>query len=291
MTVLNALTFDVEEYFQVTGFASHVSPDHWDLYELRAEASTDALLDLLAAAGVRATFFVLGWLAERRPALVRRIAAAGHEVASHGYWHRLVTGQTPGGFRADVRRAKVVLEHALGRSVTGYRAPSFSIAPWCDWAFEVLVEEGYEFDSSVAVGRPASCGHLAADGLPFVMETPAGPLREYPLPAIRMLGRSVPVGGGGYFRLAPYALTRFALRQLNGAGTPVCVYLHPWELDENQPRLRVPHGKAFRHRINLHRTRPRLGRLLSDFRFDTLTASMESLLGPAGCRPALRLAA
>src|SRR5262245_43682226 len=191
MTVLNALTFDVEEYFQVTGFAGHVAPEHWDLYEPRAERCTDDLLDLLAAAGVRATFFVLGWIAARRPALIRRIAAAGHEVASHGYWHRLVTTQTPAEFRSDVRRAKAVLENALGRPVAGYRAPSFSIAPWCDWAFEVLVEEGHEFDSSVAVGRRVSCGQLTADGRPFVMETLAGPLREFPLPAIRLVGRSV----------------------------------------------------------------------------------------------------
>lgn len=276
--VTNALTFDVEEYFQVTGFAGHVSPDHWDLYEPRAERSTIELLDLLAAAGVRATFFVLGWLAARRPPLVRRIAAAGHEVASHGYWHQPVTAQTPREFRRDVREAKVILEDALGRPVVGYRAPSFSIAPWCDWAFEVLVDAGYEFDSSVAAGRRESCGHLAADGLPCVLETPAGPLAEYPLPAVRLPGRSIPVGGGGYFRLMPYALTRLALGSLNAAGVPACVYLHPWEFDPDQPRLRVARGREFRHRVNLHRTRPRLERLLADFRFDTVSASMGAMV-------------
>jgi polysaccharide deacetylase family protein (PEP-CTERM system associated) len=291
MTITNALTFDVEEYFQVTGFAGAVSPHHWDLYEPRAKPFTNDVLDLLAAAGVRATFFVLGWVARRCPGLVRRIAADGHEVASHGYWHQLVTTQTPDQFRADVRAAKEALEETIGRRVVGYRAPSFSIAPANDWAFEVLVEEGYEFDSSVAAGRRTSCGHLAADGRPFVMETPAGPLREYPLPTVRCLGRSVPVGGGGYFRLTPYAVTRHALRSLNSAGVPACVYLHPWEFDADQPRLSVPGGKAFRHRVNLDLTRPRLERLLADFRFNTLTASMEEMLGKPVATQPLRLAA
>jgi polysaccharide deacetylase family protein (PEP-CTERM system associated) len=291
MTLLNALTFDLEEYFQVTGFAGQVAPAHWDLYEPRAERSTDELLEMLAAADMRATFFILGWVAQRCRGLVRRIAAVGHEVASHGYWHQLVTTQTAGEFRADVRAAKAVLEDAIGRPVVGYRAPSFSIAPACDWAFEVLVEEGYEFDSSVAAGRSASCGYLASDGRPFVMTTPGGPLREYPLPTARWLGRSVPVGGGGYFRLMPYWLTRHALRTLNAAGAPVCVYLHPWEFDPEQPRLRVPRGRAFRHRVNLHETRPRLERLLQDFEFDTLTASMLQALGPKPERTLRRIAA
>lgn len=289
MDVINALTFDVEEYFQVTGFAGAVSPHHWDLYEPRAGQFTNEILDLLAAAGVRATFFVLGWVARRCPGLVRRIAADGHEVASHGYWHQPVTTQTPDKFRADVRAAKDLLEETIGRRVAGYRAPSFSIAPACDWAFDVLVEEGYEFDSSVAAGRRASSGHLAPGGRPFVMEMPAGPLREYPLPTVRWLGRSVPVGGGGYFRLMPYAVTRHALRSLNAADVPACVYLHPWEMDVEQPRLTVPASKSWRHRVNLDETRPRLERLLRDFRFDTVTASMDWVLGPTTAVPAVQL--
>jgi polysaccharide deacetylase family protein (PEP-CTERM system associated) len=288
MTPLNALTFDVEEYFQVTGFVGSVAPAHWDLYEPRAERSTDHLLDLLAAADVRATFFVLGWVAKRCPRLVRRIDRAGHEVASHGYWHQPVTTQTPDQFRHDVRAAKAVLENTLGRPVAGYRAPSFSIAPDRLWAFEIVVEEGHEFDSSVAAGRRSSCGHLAPDGRPFVMETPAGPLREFPLPTARWFGRSVPVGGGGYFRLMPYGLTRRALRKLNAAGTPICVYLHPWELDPEQPRLRVSRLKAFRHTVNLHRTAPRLERLLGEFRFDTIFAALDHFLTTT--RPAAPLA-
>jgi polysaccharide deacetylase family protein (PEP-CTERM system associated) len=277
-STLNALTFDVEEYFQVTGFAGTVDPALWDLYQSRAERSTDELLAVLDTRQVRATFFVLGWLAVRRPNLVRRIAAAGHEIASHGYWHQLVTSQTRDQFRADVRASKVVLEDALGRPVTGYRAPSFSISPKCDWAFQVLVEEGYQFDSSVATGRRQSSGHLSVDGRPFVIRTPAGPLREFPLPAARYLGRSVPIGGGGYFRLAPYQFTRRALRRLNESGAPACVYLHPWEIDSEQPRLTVPFSKAWRHRVNLHRTGPRLARLLRDLRFDTLSNVMDRCL-------------
>jgi polysaccharide deacetylase family protein (PEP-CTERM system associated) len=278
---LNALTFDVEEYFQVNGFAGAVDPALWGLYEPRAERSTDELLAVLNAANVRATFFVLGWLARRRPGLVRRIAAAGHEVASHGYWHQLVTTRSRDQFRADVRAAKAVLEDALGGPVTGYRAPSFSISPSCDWAFGVLVEEGYRFDSSVATGRRHSCGHLAFDGKPFVIRTSSGSLREFPMPAGRLLSRSVPVGGGGYFRLMPYRLTRRSLRRLNAYGTPACVYLHPWEIDGDQPRLTVPVSKAFRHRVNLHRTLPRLERLLRDFRFDTVSAAMAMHLDAA----------
>jgi succinoglycan biosynthesis protein ExoA len=273
---VNALSFDIEEYFQVTGFAGHVRPSHWDLYEPRAEQSTERLLEMLAAADVRATFFVLGWLANRCPRLVRRIADAGHEVASHGYWHQLVTTQSLEQFRSDVRAAKAVLEDIVGRPVVGYRAPSFSISPDRAWAFEVLVEEGHEFDSSM---------QRSSDGRPFVMETPAGPLTEFPLPTVR----GIPVGGGGYFRLMPYWLTRRSLRRINADGTPACVYLHPWEIDPDQPRLRAPFVKSWRHRVNLRRTEPRLEQLVRDFRFGTMSAVMGRAETPS--RPAMRVAA
>jgi polysaccharide deacetylase family protein (PEP-CTERM system associated) len=276
VTIINALTFDVEEYFQVTGFAGRVAPAHWDFYESRVGRSTADILDVLAAADRRATFFILGWVARRCPRLVRSIHEAGHEVAAHGYWHQLVTTQAPAQFRADVRAAKDVLEDLIGEPVTGYRAPSFSIAPGCAWAFEVLAEEGYRIDSSVAAGRRTACGHLAPDGCPFLLKTASGTLQEYPLPTVRWLGRPVPVGGGGYFRLFPYAVTHRALHGLNAAGRPFAVYLHPWEFDPGQPRLRLPLTKAFRHYVNLRRTRPRLERLLADFRFDTLSASLEA---------------
>jgi polysaccharide deacetylase family protein (PEP-CTERM system associated) len=272
--LLNALTFDVEDYFQVTGFAQFIDAATWPHYEPRVEPSTRLILDLLAAAGVKATFFILGWVARRHPALVRAIRDAGHEIASHGDRHQLVTTQSPAEFRADVRRAKDVLEDLTGGAVVGYRAPSFSIAPDRAWAFEVLVEEGYAFDSSVAAGRRDSCGDRAGAGVPFVMHTPSGPLTEYPLPTVRWLGRQVPVGGGGYFRLYPYALTRRALRGLNAAARPFAVYLHPWEFDPGQPRLKGPFARRFKHYVNLGRTRPRLERMLTEFDFDTMSASI-----------------
>jgi polysaccharide deacetylase family protein (PEP-CTERM system associated) len=285
---LNALTFDVEDYFQVTGFAPQIDPATWLRYEPRVEIGTNIILDLLAAAGVRATFFTLGWIARRHPGLVRTIQRGGHEIASHGDWHQLVTTQTASEFRADVRTAKAVLEDVTGQQVVGYRAPSFSIAPDRAWAFEVLVEEGYTFDSSVAAGRPNSCGERAGAEVPFLMRTPSGLLTEYPVPTARCLGRSVPVGGGGYFRLYPYAATRRALRAINAAGRPFAVYLHPWEFDPEQPRMAGPWAKRFKHRVNLRRTRPRLERLLGEFEFGTMSASMGEWFG---ARPRLAIAA
>jgi polysaccharide deacetylase family protein (PEP-CTERM system associated) len=277
---LNALTFDVEDYFQVTGFAPQIDPATWLRYEPRVEIGTQIILDLLAAAEVRATFFTLGWIARRHPALVRSIQRAGHEIASHGDWHQLVTTQTLAEFRADVREAKAVLEDVTGRRIAGYRAPSFSIAPDRAWAFEILVEEGYTFDSSVAAGRPDSCGDRARAEVPFVMRTPSGSLTEYPLPTAHWFGRKLPVGGGGYFRLHPYIVTRRALRAINVEGRPFAVYLHPWEFDPDQPRLYGPFVKRFKHRVNLRRTRPRLQRLLGDFTFGTISASMGEWFGP-----------
>lgn len=285
---LNALTFDVEDYFQVTGFARQIDPATWLRYEPRVEIGTRIILDLLAAAGVTATFFTLGWIGRRHPALVRSIQRAGHEVASHGDWHQLVTTQTPADFRADVRAAKAILEDVTGLRIDGYRAPSFSIAPDRAWAFEVLVEEGYTFDSSVAAGRRDSCGDRAGAEVPFVMRTPSGWLTEYPLPTARWCGRNVPVGGGGYFRMYPYAVTRRALTTINAAGRPFAVYLHPWEFDPEQPRLAGPWARRFKHRVNLRRTRPRLERLLGDFNFGTMSASMERWFG---ARPRLAVAA
>lgn len=273
---LNALTFDIEEYFHVTGFAGQIDPAHWPLYESRVAIGTERILELLANAKVRATFFVLGWVARRHPELVHRILASGHEIASHGDRHRLVTTQTPAEFRADVRTAKATLEEITGNAIVGYRAPSFSIARNRAWAFEILVEEGYLFDSSVSAGRQTSCGEYAEAGVPFVMSTPSGSLKEYPMPSMRWLGRQVPVGGGGYFRLYPYALTRRALRGLNSTGRPFAVYLHPWEFDPEQPRLQGPLLRRWRHYVNLRRTGPRLQRMLGDFCFDTMSASMNA---------------
>lgn len=275
----NALTIDVEDYFQVTGFAGHVDPGGWNAWELRVEIGMQRILDALAETEARATFFVLGWIARRRPRLVRAVARAGHEIASHGTWHQLVTTQTPEQFRGDVRLSKTILESLVGRSVSAYRAPSFSITPDRKWAFEILLEEGFTVDSSVAVGRRSSCGHLANLGVPFQLETRAGRLWEYPLPAARVLGRYLPVGGGGFFRLWPYALTRAALTRINASGRPFAAYLHPWEFDPDQPRLPVPWPRRFKHYFNLARTEPRFRQLLRDFNFVSLTDSLRSFTG------------
>jgi polysaccharide deacetylase family protein (PEP-CTERM system associated) len=271
---LNALTIDVEDYFQVSGFDRCVSRAQWDDFPLRVADNTHRLLDLLASARVRATFFVLGWVAERRPDLVKDIRAAGHEIASHGFGHRLIYEQTPDEFRADLRRGRDVLQDILGEAVTAYRAPSFSITRRSLWALDVLVEEGFLLDSSIYPTRHDRYGIPGAPLEPHPIRRPAGTLWEFPPPVIRVVGRPTPVGGGGWFRLYPYALTRRWLRAVNREDRPFAVYLHPWEIDPEQPRLSPGRFAAFRHYVNLRRTEGRLTELLHDFRFGTLSESL-----------------
>jgi polysaccharide deacetylase family protein (PEP-CTERM system associated) len=272
--LVNALTIDVEDYYHVSAFEGCVSRSAWDECESRVVASTGRVLDRLAEAGVHGTFFVLGWVAERYPRLVRSIRAAGHEVGCHSHDHRLVYRQTPGQFRADLRQARDALQDALGEAVTAYRAPSFSITRACLWALDVLIEEGFAFDSSVFPTHHDRYGVPGAPLYPHRIERSDGSIWEYPLAVWPVVGYPVPVGGGGYFRLYPYALTRHALRAINAAGRPFAVYLHPWELDPGQPRMRPGVLRAFRHYVNLSRTEGRLVRLLQDFSFDTLSESL-----------------
>ena len=272
--VLNALTIDVEDYYHVSGFANCVARRQWDDFEPRVGESTQRILDRLAEADVRATFFVLGWLAERRPGLVRAIRAAGHEIGSHGYNHRLIYEQTPQQFRVDVRLARLVLEDIVGEKVIAYRAPSFSITRQSLWALDVLIEEGFRIDSSIYPTHHDRYGIPGTPLEPHAIEREAGQLWEFPPPVWRLLKYPLPVGGGGYFRLYPYALTRHALRAINVTGRPFAVYLHPWEFDPGQPRLRPGRLRAFRHYVNLHRTEERLVRLLKDFRFGTLSEAL-----------------
>lgn len=271
---LNALTIDVEDYFHVSGFEGCVTRSQWDDFPLRVADNTHRLLDILATADVRGTFFVLGWVAERRPDLVKDIRAAGHEVASHGFWHRLIYRQTPAEFRADVRQARDVLQDILGEAVTAYRAPSFSITRASLWALDVLAEEGFLVDSSIYPARHDRYGIPEAPLEPHRVERPAGTLWEFPPPVHRVLGRPTPVGGGGWFRLYPYALTRRWLGAINRAGRPFAAYLHPWEIDPEQPRLSPGRMAAFRHYVGLRRTKGRLTTLLRDFRFGTLSESL-----------------
>ena len=274
---LNLLTVDVEDYFQVSGFAHAVPPDTWDARTSRVVDNTTRLLDLFDEADVRGTFFILGWVADRFPALVRRVAKAGHQIASHGYAHRLVYDMTPAEFRADLRRASTVIEAACGVVVDGFRAPSFSITERSRWAFDVLIDEGYTYDSSVfpivrdRYGIPGSPRHA------HVMTREAGALWEVPPSTIRWSGVNVPIAGGGYFRLFPYSWTRAGIERLNHRERrPAVVYLHPWELDPAQPRISAGAVSRFRHYVNLDRTEGRLKQLLRDFRFAPMSEAMNA---------------
>lgn len=269
--VLNALTFDVEDYYQVASFEKRVSRVDWHTLESRVMASTELLLETLEEAGVRGTFFVLGWVAEHHPRLVQEIYEAGHEIGCHSYWHRLVYRQTAANFREDLRRARDVLQQTIGAAVVAYRAPCFSITRRSLWALDILVDEGFVIDSSIFPTFHDRYGIATAPLSPHWIARPAGVIREFPLTVYRFCGYPLPIGGGGYFRLYPYTFTRHGLGAINAQGRPVAVYLHPWELDPEQPRLASAGLNAFRHYVNLHRTQERLRRLLADFPFGTLS--------------------
>ncbi len=263
----HCLSFDVEEHFQVSAFESPMRRRHWEQYESRVEGNTERLLGLLAKSGVRATFFVLGWLAERYPSLVRRIASSGHEVASHGYGHELITGQTPVAFREDIRKAKGILEGILSQPVLGYRAPSFSITKDTMWATQILVEEGYIYDSSIFPILHDRYGVPSANPEVHKLLTPSGLLWEVPPSTVKYMGVRLPVAGGGYFRLYPYVILRALLRKLESEGSSLVMYLHPWEFDPDQPRMEGSLVSRLRHYLNLDKTESRLRTLLQDFSF------------------------
>ena len=272
-------TVDVEEYFQVSAFEGIVSRDTWDLHESRLAPSLGTLLDMMAAAGAHGTFFVLGWVAERHPELVRAIAEAGHQIAAHGWDHRRVTDQAPGEFRRSVRRTRDVLEQMCGQAVEGFRAPSYSIVPGYEWALDVLIEEGYRYDSSLfPIRRPGSrYGYPDAPADPYWLQRPSGRLAELPPAILPFGGCRIPAGGGAYFRLFPYALARAALKACERRGVPGTFYIHPWELDPGQPRFEVPWSTKIRHYGGLGRTRARLERLLGEFRFTSMAQTVASL--------------
>jgi polysaccharide deacetylase family protein (PEP-CTERM system associated) len=292
--VANAFTVDVEDYFHVSAFADGISPRSWTDFPARVETNTIRILDLLARYQVRATFFVLGWVAWRYPDLIRRIQLDGHEIASHGYWHRLIYSQTPDEFRFDLRQARDVLEQLTGCPVISYRAPSFSIIQNSIWALEILAEEGYQFDSSIYPVRHDRYGLAQSSRFPFGISCHAGTLWEFPPPVMQKWGMNVPVGGGGYLRLYPYQWTLRGLRNINEKSQqPFALYVHPWEFDPEQPRIRSLLRSQFRHYVNLSRTEPRISQLLQDFRFGTLTDSFlqmtERMAGsPQGVPPTYR---
>lgn len=281
-TIVNAMTVDVEDYFHVSAFDHVVSRADWGSFESRVTANTDRLLELYASASVRSTFFVLGWVAERFPTLVRRIAEQGHEVASHGYHHQLLYMLTPKQFREDVRAAKATIESVTGRAVLGYRAPSYSVIQSSLWAIDVLIEEGHVYDSSIfpihhdRYGIPDSPRH------PYRLHRAAGSLLEVPGSTVRVGGVNLPIAGGGYFRLLPYAWTKWGIERVNRRERePVVFYTHPWELDPDQPRMPVSRTTRVRHYRGLERTSGRLTRLLRDFRFDSIASALSLALSSA----------
>ena len=289
--IVNAMSIDVEDYFHVSVFDGVVPRSQWTALESRVSANTERVLEVLGEAQVRATFFVLGWVAERHPSLVRRIAAAGHEIASHGFAHRLVYDQTQSAFREDAVRSKRVLEDACGEQVLGFRAPSYSITPRSLWALDVLIEAGYEYDASIfpihhdRYGIPVSARH------PYRIDRRGGSLVEIPASTARYAGLNLPIGGGGYFRLLPYGWTRWGIARINQVeGRSAVFYLHPWELDPEQPRLPCGLLSRTRHYRNLHLTEGRLRQLLKDFRFAPLRTTLAASLAapaqvPAGVVP------
>jgi polysaccharide deacetylase family protein (PEP-CTERM system associated) len=262
------MSVDVEDWFQVQAFADRIDRTDWDGFAPRVERNTNAVLDLFDEAGVKATFFTLGWVAERFPQLVRRIVDDGHELASHGWAHVRVDSQTPDAFRADVRRTKKLLEDGGGVAVSGYRAATFSIGSRETWAFKVLAEEGYAYSSSIYPIRHDFYGMPDAPRFPFRPAGAEGTI-EIPMTTVQFGGRNLPCSGGGYFRLLPYAVSRWQLRRVNRVdGQPCIFYFHPWEIDPGQPRQRGVSAKtAFRHYTNLGRMQGRLRRLLRDFRW------------------------
>lgn len=275
---VDALTVDVEDWFQVQGYAGAIRIEDWDRLPRRVEANTDRMLDLFARAGVTGTFFTLGWVASRHGALVRRITAAGHELASHGHWHQPVDRGDRAAFRADLEDARAALEDASGVAVRGYRAPTFSVGPSTPWAWDVLAETGHAYSSSVFPARHDRYGDPDAPRVPHRR----GKVWEIPMTTVEIAGRTLPCAGGGLFRLLPYRVFRAGFRRGGGNEGARVFYTHPWEIDPGQPHVpQAPAQARFRHRLHLGRTARRLERLLADFRFGRMDIAFASLLAPA----------
>ena len=277
-TLMNALTVDVEDYFHVSGFSGRVSRSDWDDMPSRVVANTHRLLALLDRHQTRGTFFVLGWVADKFPRLVREIYQAGHEIGCHSYWHQLVYDLSPDEFRDDLVKARDVLQELTGEPVTQYRAPSFSITSRSLWALQVLAEEGFKCDSSIYPVYHDRYGIPAADAVPHRINTAIGVLDEFPGGVITFGKLRLAVSGGGYFRLYPQRFTEFCLARINSrTGCPFMFYIHPWEVDPDQPRLAGSLMSRFRHYQNLHPTEHKLNWLLPRFRFDSMSASIRSI--------------
>ena len=269
----NVVSVDVEDYFHAEAFADVVDRAHWDSYASRVVPNTRRILQLLADIDVRATFFVLGWVAERFPDLVREIAADGHELGCHSYWHRLIYRLDPAEFREDTRRAKDIIEQLAGQAVTGYRAPTYSVIHSSAWALEVLSELGFTYDSSIFPIHHDRYGMPDAPRSPFRFQTPSGPMTEFPITTFRVAGHNLPVGGGGYLRLLPELYTRIGLKRAQTEGVPIVIYIHPWEVDPDQPRLPGRLSSRLRHYTNLSRTLDRFRNLIEDGNYTSFRES------------------
>ena len=282
-TITNALTIDVEDYFQVSAFAPYIARSDWDHRECRVERNVSRILDLLAAHDTKATFFTLGWIAERYPGLIRRIVHEGHELASHGYGHERASDLSEAAFSADIVRAKRILEDLSGSAVEGYRAPSFSIGTANLWAFDCLARAGYRYSSSI---YPIHHDHYGMPDSPRFAYRVKPDLLEVPITTLRVLRRNLPSSGGGYFRLLPYAMSRWMLRRVNAVdGQSAIFYCHPWEFDVSQPRIPgIDRKTRFRHYVNIDRMEDRLQSLLADFkwgRMDQIFLNRSSAATPA----------
>jgi len=275
--IVNALTIDVEDYFQVSAFAPHIARADWPNIPCRIERNIERILAMLDQHGVKATFFTLGWIAERHPEIVRRIVAEGHELASHGYAHERATSQTPDAFLADIQLAKIVLEDISGGETKGYRAPSFSVGTSNRWAPACIEQAGYLYSSSI---YPIAHDHYGMPDAPRFAYTSFGKLLEVPLTTVRLFRKNWPAAGGGYFRLLPYALSRWCIGHVNAVDKqPAIFYFHPWELDPEQPRVAgISRKTRFRHYVNLDRMEERLGKMLRDFAWGRAD---EVFLGPS----------
>jgi polysaccharide deacetylase family protein (PEP-CTERM system associated) len=269
----DVISVDVEDYFHAEAMAPVVERSQWDKYACRVEGNTQRLLDLFASHQIQATFFVVGWVAERYPSLVREIVAAGHELACHSYWHRLIYKLNPKDFREDTQRAKDVIQQIAGQAIYGYRAPTYSIVASSLWALQILVELGFTYDSSIFPIQHDRYGIPSAPRAPFRIKTPAGPLMEYPLTTFRIWKHSMPVAGGGYLRLLPMWYTWFGISRARQEGLPIIAYVHPWEIDPDQPRLPGTLTSRLRHYTNLSKTYARMSDMLREGTFTSFRES------------------
>lgn len=279
-SIIHAMTVDVEDYFHVSAFCKTISPSQWEQWPSRVEQNTLKLLDLFEESNIKCTFFVLGWVAERNPSLIKQLAEKGHEIASHGYSHQLVYGQTQEVFREETKKSKDILEQIIQRPVLGYRAASYSITRKSLWALDILDELGFEWDSSIFPVHHDNYGVPGSPTEPYQIQLSSGnKITEFPLTSAKVLGMSIPAAGGGYFRQYPYALSRWLFERASMNQTrPLIFYLHPWEIDPDQPRVPNASLKSkFRHYTNLHRCYPRLERMIKDFNFGSIEQSLGSV--------------